>query len=119
MILLLLKGILRKLLKGLVTFPNVLFMLDPHLGFLHSCPTKLGTRKRASVHIDLPGWTKEGITPLKNCCEALTCNPMEPMVNLAARTELLKTFQTSIVWATLRLSIQPWWLSGIMNSKFK
>ena len=36
------------------------FMLDPKYGYLHSCPTNLGTGMRASVHVDLPGWTKEG-----------------------------------------------------------
>lgn len=51
------------------------FMLDPRLGFLHSCPTNLGTGMRASVHIDLPGWTKEGISSLKKRCEALNLQP--------------------------------------------
>merc|ERR1712076_279972 len=30
------------------------FMLHPVYGYLHSCPTNLGTGMRASVHIDLP-----------------------------------------------------------------
>ena len=34
-------------------------------GYLHSCPTNLGTGMRASVHVDLPGWTKEGLPVLK------------------------------------------------------
>ena len=34
-------------------------------GYLHSCPTNLGTGMRASVHVDLPGWTKEGLPALK------------------------------------------------------
>merc|ERR1712179_294030 len=37
------------------------FMLDPKYGFIHSCPTNLGTGMRASVHVDLPGYTKEGL----------------------------------------------------------
>ena len=28
-------------------------------GFIHSCPTNLGTGMRASVHVDLPGWKVE------------------------------------------------------------
>merc|ERR1712128_196128 len=36
------------------------FLLDEKLGYLHSCPTNLGTGMRASVHCDLAGWTKEG-----------------------------------------------------------
>ena len=35
-------------------------MLSEKYGYLHSCPTNLGTGMRASVHVDLPGWTKEG-----------------------------------------------------------
>merc|ERR1712202_43207 len=34
------------------------FMLDAKYGYVHSCPTNLGTGMRASVHIDLPGYTK-------------------------------------------------------------
>lgn len=51
------------------------FMLDPRLGYLHSCPTNLGTGMRASVHVDLPGWTKEGLPALKKRCEALNLQP--------------------------------------------
>ena len=47
------------------------FMLHPRLGYLHSCPTNLGTGMRASVHVDLPGWTKEGLDALKKRCEEL------------------------------------------------
>ena len=47
------------------------FMLDPKNGYLHSCPTNLGTGVRASVHVDLPGWTKEGLPALKARCEEL------------------------------------------------
>merc|ERR1712142_1040778 len=51
------------------------FMLDPKYGYIHSCPTNLGTGMRASVHIDLPGWTKEGIPALKKRCEELQVQP--------------------------------------------
>jgi len=30
------------------------FSYDPHLGYITSCPTNLGTAMRASVHIKLP-----------------------------------------------------------------
>ena len=50
-------------------------MLDERLGFLHSCPTNLGTGMRASVHIDLPGWTKEGSAALGARCEELNVQP--------------------------------------------
>ena len=51
------------------------FMLHPKLGYLHSCPTNLGTGMRASVHIDLPGWTAEGMDSLKARCEELSLQP--------------------------------------------
>ena len=50
-------------------------MLHPRLGYLHSCPTNLGTGMRASVHIDLPGWTAEGVENLKRRCEELSLQP--------------------------------------------
>merc|ERR1719260_593563 len=40
------------------------FMLDEKYGYIHSCPTNLGTGMRASVHEDLPGYTKEGAKTL-------------------------------------------------------
>merc|ERR1712212_1438452 len=51
------------------------FMLDAKYGYIHSCPTNLGTGMRASVHVDLPGWTKEGLDALKKRCEELAVQP--------------------------------------------
>merc|ERR1712062_281293 len=51
------------------------FMLDPKYGYVHSCPTNLGTGMRASVHVDLPGWTKEGLKTLQARCEELHLQP--------------------------------------------
>merc|ERR1711963_935371 len=51
------------------------FMLDPKYGYIHSCPTNLGTGMRASVHVDLPGWTKEGVPALQKRCEELSVQP--------------------------------------------
>merc|ERR1711988_1512206 len=51
------------------------FMLDEKYGYIHSCPTNLGTGMRASVHVDLPGWTKEGLTTLQDRCEELHLQP--------------------------------------------
>ena len=44
-------------------------------GYIHSCPTNLGTGMRASVHVDLPGYTKEGLAVLKDRCEELKVQP--------------------------------------------
>lgn len=51
------------------------FMVDEKYGYIHSCPTNLGTGMRASVHIDLPGWTAEGVDALKSRCEELKLQP--------------------------------------------
>merc|ERR1719158_121952 len=51
------------------------FMLDPKYGYIHSCPTNLGTGMRASCHVDLPGWTKAGLYALHNRCEELHLQP--------------------------------------------
>ena len=66
------KGVFERLSRGIKTVGDSVkaesgkeFMLDPKYGYLHSCPTNLGTGMRASVHVDLPGWTKEGLPALK------------------------------------------------------
>jgi len=51
------------------------FMLDPKYGYIHSCPTNLGTGMRASVHIDLPGYAKQGAAVLSARCEELHLQP--------------------------------------------
>merc|ERR1712079_654638 len=51
------------------------FCLDPKYGYIHSCPTNLGTGMRASVHVDLPGWTKHGVDKLQARCEELHLQP--------------------------------------------
>merc|ERR1719308_292765 len=51
------------------------FCLDKKYGYIHSCPTNLGTGMRASVHVDLPGWTKVGLDALQRRCEELHLQP--------------------------------------------
>merc|ERR1712228_1142990 len=51
------------------------FMLDSKYGYVHSCPTNLGTGMRASVHVYLPGYTKAGLGKLKARCEELHLQP--------------------------------------------
>merc|ERR1712109_410400 len=76
------KGVFSRLARGIQAVGDSVkaesgkgFLLSPRLGFLHSCPTNLGTGMRASVHIDLPGWTKEGLPALKARCEELAVQP--------------------------------------------
>merc|ERR1712227_670396 len=76
------KGVFERLARGIKAVQDSVkaesgkdFMLDEKYGYLHSCPTNLGTGMRASVHVDLPGWTKEGLPALKKRCEELHLQP--------------------------------------------
>merc|ERR1711883_33491 len=76
------KGVFDRLARGIKAVGDCVkgesgkdFMLDAKYGYVHSCPTNLGTGMRASVHVDLPGWTKEGLKPLQARCEELHLQP--------------------------------------------
>ncbi|CAL4104969.1 unnamed protein product [Meganyctiphanes norvegica] len=76
------KGVFERLARGIQAVGDSVkaesgkdFCLDPKYGYVHSCPTNLGTGMRASVHVDLPGWTKEGLDALKARCEELKVQP--------------------------------------------
>merc|ERR1711962_874211 len=76
------RGVFERLARGIKAVGDSVkdesgkeFLLDSRPGYLHSCPTNLGTGMRASVHIDLPGWTKEGLDALKKRCEELALQP--------------------------------------------
>merc|ERR1711945_91698 len=76
------KGVFERLARGIKAVQDSVkaesgkdFMLSEKYGYLHSCPTNLGTGMRASVHVDLPGWTKEGLPALKKRCEELQLQP--------------------------------------------
>ena len=75
-------GVIKRLARGIQTVADSVkaecgkeFMLDEKYGYVHSCPTNLGTGMRASVHIDLPGWTSHGVDKLKARCEELSLQP--------------------------------------------
>ena len=76
------KGVFGRLARGIKAVGESVkaesgkdFALDERYGYIHSCPTNLGTGMRASVHVDLPGWTKEGVDKLKERCEVLCVQP--------------------------------------------
>ena len=76
------KGVFERLARGIKAVQESVkkesgkeFCLDPKYGYIHSCPTNLGTGMRASVHVDLPGWTKAGLYALNNRCEELHLQP--------------------------------------------
>merc|ERR1712119_274420 len=76
------KGVFERLAQGIKAVGDSVkaesgkeFALSEQYGYIHSCPTNLGTGMRASVMIDLPGYTKEGIDALKKRCEELAVQP--------------------------------------------
>jgi len=76
------KGVFERLCNGIKMVGDSVkkesgkdFCLDKKYGYVHSCPTNLGTGMRASVHIDLPGWTRHSIDKLKARCEELHLQP--------------------------------------------
>merc|ERR1712137_1017457 len=76
------KGVFERLCNGIKMVQESVkkesgrdFCLDKKYGYIHSCPTNLGTGMRASVHIDLPGWTKYSVDKLKERCEQLHLQP--------------------------------------------
>merc|ERR1711890_109655 len=76
------KGVFSRLARGIAAVGESVkaecgkdFALSDRFGYIHSCPTNLGTGMRASVMIDLPGYTKEGLDALKKRCEELAVQP--------------------------------------------
>merc|ERR1712066_812110 len=76
------KGVFGRLAKGIKAVQDSVkkesgkeFALSEQCGYIHSCPTNLGTGMRASVMIDLPGYTKESVDKLKARCEELAVQP--------------------------------------------
>merc|ERR1719347_350932 len=76
------KGVFERLCNGIKAVQDSVkkesgkdFCLDENYGYIHSCPTNLGTGMRASVHVDLPGWTQHGVEKLKARCEELHLQP--------------------------------------------
>merc|ERR1712134_209411 len=76
------KGVFSRLARGIKAVGDSVkaecgkdFALSEQYGYIHSCPTNLGTGMRASVHVDLPGYTKEGVEKLQARCEELAVQP--------------------------------------------
>merc|ERR1711894_707054 len=76
------RGVFERLARGIKAVGDSVkaesgkdFQISPKFGHGHSCPTNLGTGMRASVHVDLPGWTKDSIDALKARCEVLSVQP--------------------------------------------
>jgi len=76
------KGVFSRLARGIKAVQESVkaesgkdYALSEQYGYIHSCPTNLGTGMRASVHVDLPGWTKESVDKLKARCEELAVQP--------------------------------------------
>merc|ERR1739848_435526 len=76
------RGVFERLTRGIKAVQDSVkaesgkdFQISPKFGYIHSCPTNLGTGMRASVHVDLPGWTKDSIDALKARCDGMGLQP--------------------------------------------
>merc|ERR1712218_741695 len=76
------KGVFARLARGIKAVGDSVkaesgkdYACSEQYGYIHSCPTNLGTGMRASVHVDLPGWTAESVDKLKARCEELAVQP--------------------------------------------
>merc|ERR1712023_112973 len=76
------KGVFARLARGIKAVGDSVkaesgkdYALSEQYGYIHSCPTNLGTGMRASVHVTLPGWHAKGIAALKQRCEELAVQP--------------------------------------------
>jgi len=76
------KGVFERLARGIKAVGDSVkaesgkdFQISPKFGYIHSCPTNLGTGMRASVHVDLPGWTKDSVDALKARCDGMGLQP--------------------------------------------
>merc|ERR1712019_308087 len=72
------KGVFERLARGIAAVGESVkaecgkeFQYSQKFGYIHSCPTNLGTGMRSSVHVDLPGWTKDSIDGLKARCDGM------------------------------------------------
>merc|ERR1711971_454399 len=72
------KGVFSRLARGIKAVGDAVkaetgkdYSCSEQYGYIHSCPTNLGTGMRASVHVDLPGWTAKSVDKLKARCEEL------------------------------------------------
>jgi len=76
------RGVFERLARGIKTVGDSVmaesgkdFQLSEKFGYIKSCPTNLVHVMRASVHVDLPGWTKDSVDALKARCEVLNVQP--------------------------------------------
>jgi len=75
------KAVFDRLCRGIAAVEGCMkdagqeFMFDEKYGYIHTCPSNLGTGMRASVHVTLPGYHKMGIGALKQRCEELHVQP--------------------------------------------
>merc|ERR1712244_34387 len=66
------KGVFERLARGIKAVGD---SVKAESGKDFQISTNLGTGMRASVHVDLPGWTKDSIDALKARCEGLGLQP--------------------------------------------
>merc|ERR1712029_743574 len=105
------KGVFSRLARGIKAVQESVkaesgkdYALSEQYGYIHSCPTNLGTGMRASVHVDLPGWTKESVDKLKVAVRSWLSSPVVLVESPVVRPVTPTTSPTSTVSDTPRFS---------------
>ena len=88
---------------------NYEFMWNPHLGYILTCPSNLGTGLPAGVHIKLPHLGKHGKFP-----EVLKCLRLQKGgtggVATAAVGGVFEVSNAQTAWASQWWSWYTWWM---------
>merc|ERR1711936_375597 len=105
------KGVFERLARGIKAVGGSVkaetgkdYALSEKYGYIHSCPTNLGTGMRASVHLTFLAGPRSLLTNLRLVVKNLPCSLVELVENLVGRLDVLMTSPTSIVLDTLRWS---------------
>ena len=81
------------------------YMYDEKDGYIHSCPTNLGTKLEHQYMLIFLGGLSTVWTNLKLDVKNIIFSLVEPEENLVARQDTLMIFPTSTDWDTLRFSL--------------
>merc|ERR1712008_202275 len=105
------KGVFARLARGIQAVGDSVkaesgkdFALSEQYGYIHSCPTNLGTGMRAPSMLTSLAGPRNLLPSSMHVAKSLLSSPVEPVENLAARLDALMTSPTSIVLGTPRSS---------------
>merc|ERR1712071_418692 len=105
------KGVFARLARGIAAVGDSVkaesgkdFALSEQYGYIHSCPTNLGTGMRASVMIDLPATPRLVLKSSRPGARSWLSSPVAPVESPVASMAAPMTCPTSTGWDTPRFS---------------